>query len=183
MTPNDNGVAPSDSRGEVRSESGESRRSRRLGVYLLVVVGLVSLLVLVTPRFVPVLFNCIYGNRIADAYAAMQAADLLHHFMARHKRWPRNWSELRETQDYLGGHATFSLDELQERVSINFDISQEEFREIGRSHGDGKRDFIRLRSGRSTDHWNEGIADGIRIVVNAATPTNSPANAKGHESN
>ncbi len=94
---------------------------------------------------------------VRDSYAQWWVADMLIDYMERnHGAWPQNWDDLREPYEILAGRSgpTWSFDELQKRVGIQFDASPSELVKANNAGDQPPFRVVYLNNGKQ--HWWAG---------------------------
>lgn len=99
---------------------------------------------------------------INDAYAQWDAVDLVIDYMESHDgKWPPNWEALQPVYAAAEDHrvADASLEWLQERVAIDFDVDAEELRRQSIESEDVPFNVIGARSFFASQHGDGPNAD------------------------
>jgi len=101
------------------------------------------------------------NQNIRNSYAVWWAADMvIAHLHDNDGQWPSDWNELRDDYDYLVEHSgrPWSFDELQQRVTIEWNASTNDMAERLRA-GDTNLNVISSSDG-SNSHWIDEEPNG-----------------------
>src|SRR5687768_3660530 len=137
---------------KVPAQTSIKRSKRRAVIAALITAAILFALILLAQRL---------RDRIYDAYAAEWVSGLIiSHLRTHDGQWPADWNDLNEQlQAHRYKHGGWSLEDLQRRVEVNFQIDPANFIK-------DPRGAVRLRSGRTThfDDWepNQTIARYLR---------------------